>query len=341
MLTAPVGSLVSRGRWTRRLSTRNCVDRRPTPLIARACRQAALLTARAERNAHVARMHPHRSRSAVDEDQLRSTRTSGECPGNGSRAFDTSLQTIILPVRRAAHCHHRRISAKRCSRIEQREQRREVSRPRGCEKRAHEFVVPLRHGITAGGCAAHAAACAACELPRRLGRPSDDRGDVVKRHVEHVVQHKCNALRRRQRIEQDQQGHANRIGENRFFLGAFAGSDCDNVATRIIRRQVLAPACAPFQRIEAGARNNGRQPAFEIRNTRNVRAADAQSALLQRVVGFGSRSQYALRNALQARPSRLKALREPLRILQSIRSCGARHVSPRSIRHRDGMSMES
>jgi hypothetical protein len=102
------------------------------------------------------------------------------------------------------------------------------------------------------------------------------------------VQHKCNALRPRLRIEQDQQGHADRIGKNRFFLRVFAGSDCYNVATRIIRRQLLAPAFAPLQRIKADARNNGREPAFEIRNTRNVRAADAQPAFLQRVVAVGS-----------------------------------------------------
>jgi aspartate/methionine/tyrosine aminotransferase len=47
-------------------------------------------------------MHPHRSWFAVDEYGLRSTRTFGERPCNGIRAFDTSLQTIILPVRRAA-----------------------------------------------------------------------------------------------------------------------------------------------------------------------------------------------------------------------------------------------
>ena len=191
---------------------------------------------------------------------------------------------VVLPVGRAAHCHYRRIRAKRCSRSEQREKCGEISRPRCLKKCTHEFVVPLRHGIVVGGCAAHAATRAACELPRRLRCPSDDRGDVIEGHVEHVVQHKCNALCRWQRIEQDQEGHADRIGEHCLFLRAFAGSDCCNVATRIIRRQLLAPADPPFHRIETDARNDAREPAFEIRNARNIRAADPQPAFLQRVV---------------------------------------------------------
>ena len=98
------------------------------------------------------------------------------------------------------------------------------------------------------------------------GRPSDDRGDVVEGHVEHVVQHECDAICRRQCVEQNQQSHADRIGENGFFFGALGGSDCGDIAAWIVRGQLLAPALAPFQRIEADARNDGREPAFEIRN---------------------------------------------------------------------------
>lgn len=114
------------------------------------------------------------------------------------------------------------------------------------------------------------------------------------------MQYKCDALSGRRRIEQDQQGHADRIGKDGVFLGTFAGSDCYHVATRVIRRQVLAAAFAPLQRIEADARDSGREPRFEICDARNVRAADLQPGLLERIVGFGSRSQYS--------PSRFTAL---------------------------------
>ena len=84
--------------------------------------------------------------------------------------------------------------------------------------------MPLRHAIMAGRCTAHAAARTAGELARGFGRPSDDPGDVIEGHIEHVVQHECNALGRRQRIEQNQEGQADRVGEHGFFLRAFAGS---------------------------------------------------------------------------------------------------------------------
>lgn len=73
---------------------------------------------KAEHHADLACLHPHRSRLAVDKYRLRSTRSSRERPGNGVRAFDTGLQTIVLPVRRPTYRHHARIRAKRCSRIE-------------------------------------------------------------------------------------------------------------------------------------------------------------------------------------------------------------------------------
>jgi hypothetical protein len=81
--------------------------------------------------------------------------------------------------------------------------------------------VPLCCGITADRSAAHTP----CELPRSLRCSSDDRTDVVERHVEHVVQHERNALARRKRIEQNRQRNTDRIGKDRFFLRAFSGSD--------------------------------------------------------------------------------------------------------------------
>ncbi len=143
-----------------------------------------------------------------------------------------------------------------------------------------------------------------------------ERGDVFERHIEHVVQHECNAFCGRQRIQHDQQSNADGIDENGFFLRSIAGSDCRNVSTRVIGRQFLAPAFAPFERIETNACNHRREPGFEICNSCKVGTADAQPTFLQRVVGFGSGSQYSLRDAQQAGASRLETLREPFRIFQ-------------------------
>ena len=269
--------------------------------------------------------------SAVDTCGLGGLRAAGEVSRDRLRAFDTGLKAVALPVCRAAHRQHRRIGAQRCARIEQREQRGKISQPRGLEKRAHEFVVPVRRDVTAVGRAAHAPPRAAGELPRCLGRLSDDRRDVVEGHVEEIVQHERDALGRLQRIDQDLQGRADRIGEHRFFLRAFAAErpsrrcDADRPASK------PRAGFATFQRVEADARDDGREPAVEIRNLLDVGAADAQPTLLQRIVGSAADQDPNMRSAMrsQARSSRFKAFRE------------ACHVSPFSIRHRDRRSTKS
>src|SRR5438034_8203547 len=56
----------------------------------------------------------------------------------------------------------------------------------------------------------HPPAGAAGELARRGRRAADDRGDLVERHVEHVVQDEREPLGRAERVEDDQQRQADR-----------------------------------------------------------------------------------------------------------------------------------
>jgi hypothetical protein len=51
------------------------------------------------------------------------------------------------------------------------------------------------------------------ELANRRGGPADHAGDLVERQAEHVVQHERGPLRRRQRFQDDEQGHAHRFVE--------------------------------------------------------------------------------------------------------------------------------
>jgi len=76
--------------------------------------------------------------------------------------------------------------------------------------------------------AADAPTCAARELPGRRRRPVDDRGDLLERHPEHVVEDEGEPLGRRQRLEHDQQGeHAeDRIGDRNEFQKAGRQSAC-------------------------------------------------------------------------------------------------------------------
>ena len=57
------------------------------------------------------------------------------------------------------------------------------------------------------------------ELPRRRRRPADDRGDLVERHGEHVVQHEGDPFGGRQRVEDDEHREPDRVAQQGFLLG--------------------------------------------------------------------------------------------------------------------------
>ena len=64
-----------------------------------------------------------------------------------------------------------------------------------------------------------AAAGTACKLARRLRRTADDRRDLLKGQVEHVVKDEGDAFGGLQRVEHDQQRDADRVGEHGFLVG--------------------------------------------------------------------------------------------------------------------------
>jgi hypothetical protein len=66
--------------------------------------------------------------------------------------------------------------------------------------------------------AAQTTAGAACELPRCCRLASDDRCDLFERHGKHVVQHERDAFGGRERVEHDEEGDPDRIGENHLAL---------------------------------------------------------------------------------------------------------------------------
>ena len=97
--------------------------------------------------------------------------------------------------------------------IEHLEQRVEVAGPRGGEEGGDDLALAAEVGIGRGRRAAHAPARAAGELARGGGRAVDDRGDLVERHAEHVVQHEGEALGGGERVEDDEQREPDRVGQ--------------------------------------------------------------------------------------------------------------------------------
>jgi hypothetical protein len=104
--------------------------------------------------------------------------------------------------------------------VEQAEERLEVAGLGRGDEGVHELPLTRERdvrGRRAG--TANPLPGAAGELPRGGRRPFHDRGDVPEREPERIVEDECEALQRRQPVEDDEQRQSDRIGEERLSLG--------------------------------------------------------------------------------------------------------------------------
>ena len=96
----------------------------------------------------------------------------------------------------------------------------EVALAGGGEERVDELALAGEVGVGLRRRAAHAAAGAAGELACGGRGTVHDRRDRLERHREQVVQDEREPLRRRQRLEHDQQREADAVGQQRLVLRA-------------------------------------------------------------------------------------------------------------------------
>lgn len=138
--------------------------------------------------------------------------------------------TAVAPRTSSASCARGRVTTVRSARSttsgSSRASNALKSPSRGRQERLHNGA--LTSAVGAGGRvrALHAAARAAGELPRRHRRAPHDRGDLVERHAKDVVQDKSEPLGGVQRLQDDQQGRADGVSQQRVLLviGATRGA---------------------------------------------------------------------------------------------------------------------
>ena len=141
---------------------------------------------------------------------------------------EAPLSSRALPASAAgASMRAAAIDANDGVRIEHGEEALEVACARRPQKRLHHFALTSPAGVRWRWRAAHAPARAARELLCRGRRPSHDGTDLVERHGEQIMQDERKAFGGRQRVEHDQQRHADRVREHRFAfgIGAFPTHD--------------------------------------------------------------------------------------------------------------------
>src|SRR5262245_5181057 len=104
--------------------------------------------------------------------------------------------------------------------VEDSDEPAEVTVTRSCSKRIDNSSFNVHVGIRSGLPLPNTAACAAGQLASRIRGALDDRRDLLEGHVEDVVQHERDAFRRRKRLQHNEQGKADRVGQQCFVLRA-------------------------------------------------------------------------------------------------------------------------
>ena len=116
----------------------------------------------------------------------------------------------------------------------------EVAFACGGEERLHDLALRGQVRVGNRARAADAPPRPARELPRRLRRAVDDGGDLVERHAEDVVEDEGQPLRRRQRLEHDEQRQPDRVGDERLVLGVDAVRAVDDRIGEMVGERLLA-----------------------------------------------------------------------------------------------------
>ena len=126
-------------------------------------------------------------------------------------------------------------------RVEQSDERLEVTVARGSEKRVHDLALDGAIGIGCGARRLHPAAGPARQLPCRGRGAPQDRGDLVEGHREHVVQNERKPFGGSQCVEYDEQGDAERVGEQGLVLGVTRVLVSDDRVVIVHIQGVLTP----------------------------------------------------------------------------------------------------
>ena len=129
-------------------------------------------------------------------------------------------------------------------RVEHGHERLEVPETRGGQESYDHLLLAASVRGAHLVAALDAPASTAGQLSSSARRPADDRRDVLERHREQVVEHECEALRRSEGLKHNQEGRADRIGEDRLFFGTGElelGAVCSSGSSLWLRRERSIP----------------------------------------------------------------------------------------------------
>ena len=158
----------------------------------------------------------------------------------------------------------------------------------------------------------HPAPSPAGQLAGRFGRTIDHRCNFVERKVEHVVEHEGQALGRRERIEYDQQGEFDRVGEKGLVLGLSVVLSLHDRIGHVDGQRIFRAGRAGSQHVEGDPGDDRGEPSAQVVDPVNPRSAEPDPGVLHRIVGLGQRAQHPVRDRPKVRPVLLEAFGQPL-----------------------------
>jgi len=145
-------------------------------------------------------------------------------------------------------------------RIQECKQCGEVAATRGGEEGVDDLSVGGEVCV-AGLCGAlDPAPCAAGRLPGRGRGAPDDRGDLVERHREHVVEHERDPFGRGKLFEHHEHGEADRVGQERFVLRVHPAVAVRDRLVHLRLQRFLTPRLAGAQHVQAHTCHDRRDP---------------------------------------------------------------------------------
>ena len=183
--------------------------------------------------------------------------------------------------------------------VEHGDQAVEVAGPGGTEEGVDHGPLPGEVGFGRRGRLLHLAAGATGQLTRGGRRPVEDRGDLLERDGEAVVQDERHPFRRGQRLQHGHQRHAHGVGEQRLVLGLHSVGPVDDGVGHVDLQRLVGMGAAGAQDVEADAGHHGRQPRSEVLDLVGHGALQPQPGLLHGVVGLGDRAEHPVADRLQ------------------------------------------
>jgi len=116
------------------------------------------------------------------------------------------------------------------------------------------------------------------------------------------VEDECEPFGRSERLENDVEGEADAVGDERLLFRSRRAVDRDDRLRHPGADEILATGPARSEHVETDATDDRRQPRAEVLDLRLVGAAQLDPHLLHCVVGLVDRAEHAVRDPAELRP---------------------------------------